>query len=143
MPEGIKGFQPGNQLTRKRICVKGHDTNIVGRDKAANNCKECRRQASKASYHKFNEKRRDYRLQATFGISLAEYNAMFAAQNGLCAGCHKHQTQFKTRLAVDHDHKTSKVRGLLCGRCNWILGQVDDSQITLQSLMEYLGRYGR
>lgn len=143
MPIGFKGFQKGNQLLRKRICIKGHDTDIVGRDKAANNCKECRRQASKVAYRKFYDKRRDYRLQSTFGISLAEYNTMFAVQNGLCAGCYKHQTQFKTRLAVDHDHRTGKVRGLLCNSCNWILGKTDDSPIRLQNLMDYLGKHGK
>src|ERR1035438_2699015 len=130
MPKGLKGFQLGNQLTRKRVCIQGHDTAIVGRDKAANNCKECRRRASRASYYKFNDKRRDYRYQATFGISLMEYNTMFAIQNGLCAGCHRHQTQFNTRFAVDHDHKTGKVRGLLCRSCNWVLGKIDDSTVT-------------
>ena len=139
---GGKGFRPGNQLGRKRVCIEGHDTDIIGRDKSAN-CKECRRSASRASYRKFNDKRRDYRYQTTFGISLVEYNAMFASQNGLCAGCHKHQTQFKTRFAIDHDHKTGKVRGLLCGSCNWILGQVNDSTVQLQNLMDYLVKYGR
>jgi Recombination endonuclease VII len=138
----MKGFQKGNQLTRKRICVAGHDTDVIGRDKSAN-CRECRRRASRAAYRKFNDKRRDYRYQTTFRISLAEYNTMFTSQNGLCAGCYRHQTQFKTRFAVDHDHKTGKVRGLLCGSCNWILGKVDDSVAQLQNLMDYLGRYGR
>ncbi len=140
---GKKGFQAGNQLSRRRICLKGHDTDVVGRDKSASNCKACRREASKASYRKFNDKRRDYRLQTTFGISLVEYNAMFASQNGLCAGCHKHQTQFKTRFAVDHDHQTGAVRGLLCTSCNWVLGKVEDSTVCLQSLLDYLGRHGK
>lgn len=143
MPKGLKGFQIGNHLTIKRFCINGHDTAIVGRDRSAHNCKACRRQASKNAYRKFNDKRRDYRYRSTFGISLVEYNTMFAAQNGLCAGCHRHQTQFKTRFAVDHSHKTGKVRGLLCSGCNWILGRIDDSSTTLQSLIDYLGHYGQ
>ncbi len=40
------------------------------------------------------------------------------AQNQSCAICNKHESEFKKRLAVDHNHRTKKVRGLLCYRCN-------------------------
>jgi hypothetical protein len=40
------------------------------------------------------------------------------AQAGKCAICGKHESEFKNRLAVDHNHKTGLVRGLLCYRCN-------------------------
>lgn len=43
------------------------------------------------------------------------------AQQQSCAICKKHESHFKKRLAVDHNHKTSKVRGLLCYRCNKFL----------------------
>lgn len=50
------------------------------------------------------------------GITEADYNAMLAAQGGGCAICGNPP---KTRrLHVDHDHKTGRVRGLLCFRCN-------------------------
>jgi hypothetical protein len=40
------------------------------------------------------------------------------AQHGCCAICHKHESQFTNRLAVDHNHRTGVVRGLLCYYCN-------------------------
>ena len=50
------------------------------------------------------------------GLSVEDYDAMLAAQGGVCAICGNPP---KTRrLDVDHDHKTGKVRGLLCHRCN-------------------------
>src|SRR5437867_13162633 len=54
--------------------------------------------------------------RAELGLSLAEYDALLAAQGGGCAICDRPP---KTRrLDVDHDHRTGKVRGLLCHRCN-------------------------
>lgn len=47
-----------------------------------------------------------------------EYQKMRTAQNGCCGICGKHESHFTKRLAVDHNHKTSRVRGLLCFRCN-------------------------
>jgi hypothetical protein len=44
-------------------------------------------------------------------------------------------------LAVDHCHKTGKVRGLLCGNCNRFLGQIDDDINTAERLLEYLNKY--
>jgi hypothetical protein len=53
---------------------------------------------------------------AQLGVSDADYEALLAAQGGGCAICGNPP---KTRrLHVDHDHKTGKVRGLLCHRCN-------------------------
>ena len=57
-------------------------------------------------------------LKTNYGITLDEYNQMFIEQNGCCAICEKHQSEFKRALAVDHDHKTGEVRALLCLACN-------------------------
>ena len=73
-----------------------------------------------------------------YGISMQEYNALFATQNGLCAGCYRHQSQFTKRFGVDHDHKTGRVRGLLCRDCNFILGLAKDSAQTLERLAKML-----
>jgi hypothetical protein len=76
-----------------------------------------------------------------FGISLKAYNLIFDLQRGCCLGCGTHQSQLERSLAVDHDHKTNKVRGLLCTRCNLILGHVDDSIEILHRLAIYLKRF--
>lgn len=63
-------------------------------------------------------------LKRTFGISEAEYNEMLKRQNDVCAICgeaemvRQKSRSGKIRLAVDHDHSTGNVRGLLCRRCN-------------------------
>jgi hypothetical protein len=54
-----------------------------------------------------------------FGMTMADYELMFAEQKGSCAICKRMQKQW---LSVDHDHATGKVRGLLCTSCNLKLG---------------------
>lgn len=56
--------------------------------------------------------------QRKYGISLAQYNQMLARQQNSCALCKKHKSHFSKNLAVDHNHKSGKVRGLLCFYCN-------------------------
>ncbi len=84
--------------------------------------------------------RRQSSLKHNYGISLEDYNRLFGEQNGLCLGCYKHQTQLKKRLVVDHNHKTGKVRGLLCSACNTVLGFANDKVETLQRLIDYISR---
>ena len=77
-------------------------------------------------------------LQFKFGINLEEYNKIFQAQSGRCAICHKHQTEFKKRLCVEHCHDTNKVRGLLCFDCNTGLGKLGDNLEGLSKAIKYL-----
>lgn len=60
--------------------------------------------------------------KSRYGITKEEYNYLLDTQKGCCAICKKHQTEFKRKLSVDHCHTTEKVRGLLCIRCNTLLG---------------------
>ncbi len=69
-------------------------------------------------------------------ISREQYDVLFKKQDGKCAICHCHQRY--QRLAVDHDHKTQVVRGLLCMQCNRGLGRFFDSPVRLRRAAEYL-----
>lgn len=77
-----------------------------------------------------------------FGITLATYRIMLSHQSGVCALCKKPETiVIKKRvssLAVDHCHKTGKIRGLLCFRCNIWLSLVDDVPGILKEVTGYL-----
>lgn len=86
------------------------------------------------------DSRRNWKLRR-YGLTLADYDALCAAQDGLCALCG--QTQGWARLhdlAVDHNHATGRVRGLLCHKCNVGLGHFEDSVDLLQKAIEYLLR---
>ncbi|MBU2051427.1 MAG: endonuclease VII domain-containing protein [Gammaproteobacteria bacterium] len=71
------------------------------------------------------EKNRRNTVLKRGGITLEEYNQMFAKQNGCCAICGKHQSELKNRLAIDHNHETGEIRGLLCTSCNITLGWLE------------------
>lgn len=75
-------------------------------------------------------------LKRKYGITLADYQKLEQVQNFVCAICFK--PKGKRALAVDHNHTTGKVRGLLCSPCNTGLGQFCDNKALLERASEYL-----
>lgn len=75
-------------------------------------------------------------LKSKYGITLEAYDLFFEAQQGRCAICGNKQRN--KRLAVDHDHQTGKVRGLLCVSCNMGLGCFKDHIDYLSKAITYL-----
>lgn len=79
-----------------------------------------------------------------YGITLDYYNTMFNEQNGCCKICGRPEDSKRpydnnpSKLCIDHDHKTGKIRGLLCKQCNLGLGAFDDKTEFLSSAIEYL-----
>lgn len=72
-----------------------------------------------------------------YGISVEQYDEMLQRQNGVCAICQK-ECQLGVSLGVDHDHKTGRVRGLLCRKCNTGIGLLGDDLESLQRAVRYL-----
>jgi hypothetical protein len=81
---------------------------------------------------------RERGLKKKYGLSLADWDEMFESQSGKCLIC---ETDNPPRWATDHCHRTNAVRGILCSRCNTLLGMVDDDIGYLQSAIRYLERY--
>lgn len=88
-------------------------------------------------------------LKHKYGISREDYEALKDAQGGVCAVCGKKNKIKQPRnrnvgeqswLAVDHCHKTGKIRGLLCGLCNGGLGMFEDNIEALEAAVSYLRR---
>jgi hypothetical protein len=75
-------------------------------------------------------------LKRQYGISPADYDALLAKQDGVCATCGKPSEE---TLCVDHCHATGTIRGLLCRQCNFALGCFTDSQATMMAAIAYLG----
>jgi hypothetical protein len=103
----------------------------------------------RASHFDYYENNRDkiakqhhgYMIKRKYGITVYEYNELFEKQCGCCAICGIHQEDLKRALAVDHNHTTKEVRGLLCPKCNAILGYANDSINILISATDYLFQY--
>lgn len=79
---------------------------------------------------------RKYRLKIRYGLTLKEYDKIFEQQGGVCVICK--QPQLHKRLAVDHNHKTGKVRGLLCFSCNSIVGHLEKNPGLIINFIRYL-----
>lgn len=79
-------------------------------------------------------------LKKKYNISLEDYYKILDEQNNVCAICKKYNENSKHMLAVDHCHKTGKVRGLLCSHCNTGLGQFKDDTELLQLAINYLNK---
>lgn len=86
------------------------------------------------------ELQRARNLKARYGVTVSEYERLLQHQGGVCFICGRKPG--RVRLAVDHNHKTGEVRGLLCPRgprsCNRGLGVFADSADRLELAADYL-----
>lgn len=95
----------------------------------------------KAYREKNKDKKRESELKRNFGIGLHEYNLILTEQKGKCACCGIHQNELTMNLAVDHDHDTGLIRGLLCGKCNTGIGILGDNIEGLMKALNYLEKH--
>lgn len=89
---------------------------------------------------KFLHIERERAYQKRYGIGVAEYDAMLVAQDGKCKICQRARASKNTKFrffAVDHDHNTGAVRGLLCVKCNGALGWYEAHG---ESIVAYLAK---
>lgn len=114
-------------------------------------CRECNNQAHKEwrrnHPHYKNKYRADrksdprrfkrYQLKKDYGIKIEEWDLMFSAQESKCAIC-KATEPGPRGWATDHCHSTGKFRGILCGKCNPLLGYARDNISILTSAIAYL-----
>lgn len=81
-------------------------------------------------------------LMRAYGITVADYDRMWAEQQGLCAICQRPERLVRygkpLELSVDHCHDTGKVRGLLCHDCNTAIGKLGDDPDRINAAAEYV-----
>lgn len=92
-------------------------------------CNICRKRHTRRQAH-------GRHLEQAYGIGIDEYDALFTMQGGVCAICGGGTS--KRFLAVDHDHKTGEIRGLLCATCNKTLAMFRDDPFRFWGAAEYL-----
>ncbi len=89
----------------------------------------------------------DRNIKRKFGINREQYNAKLWQQYNGCAVCGKEETSLdgktgvRKRLAIDHNHKTGKIRDLLCWRCNTVIGKIDEDIKLLQAMIDYITKH--
>lgn len=114
-----------------------------------NKCRDCMKKyrASRkddikkmqARYYRDNkDKMRNYMKFYHYGVTPEDWEKMFEGQKGCCAICGRHQSELTKTLCIDHDHTTSKVRGLLCLSCNRGIGYLQDDPDLLDKASQYL-----
>jgi len=98
----------------------------------------------KREYHRLHpEVVRDWDLRKHYGITLVQFENIFAMQHGLCALCGGLMDRtVRGDYALDHDHKTGRIRGIIHGKCNIMLGCAEDSTEILQKAIDYLDMEG-
>jgi hypothetical protein len=89
------------------------------------------------------ERHKFYKVFKKYGITADDYSRMMDEQDGVCKICgqeesSRHQNGGVKKLAIDHCHATGKVRGLLCERCNQVLGRLRDDSDIARGMATYL-----
>lgn len=126
--------------TQCKTCVKRKHSEYRKHNRKVVNERERRRWQNKSEEEKqaANEKGRERRLQRVYGISTKQYSELLKKQNHRCAICEKHQDDEKQRFAVDHNHITGEIRGLLCYYCNHrVVGKHRDG-VLLRKIADYV-----
>ena len=145
-------------MCQSKICTKcGEDKPLseynkrsASRDGLTSRCTDCLNTKAMQTRAKKPNDTRGYNLKKRFNISIDDYNHIFLKQRGLCAICTKPESTIDKKgnikwLAVDHNHTTQEIRGLLCSSCNTGIGLLGDSEKVLKSAIKYLkerGSYG-
>jgi len=130
--------------------------NKTNKDGYADECRKCKSQYAKeyakkypekakeyhkkwrhSNYDKITQKKKDNHLKYYYGLSLADRDAMLAAQNNVCFICGTTNTSDR-EFCIDHDHKTNQIRKLLCGSCNKGLGSFMDNSNNLRKAADYI-----
>jgi hypothetical protein len=108
------------------------------KDGLRSDCKACVSALNKEYRNLYPERVKDAYYRKVYGISLAEYLEMVAAQDGGCAICGLPESASGKTLAVDHDPVTGSVRKILCHKCNAGLGHFNDNAEQLECAAKYL-----
>ena len=128
--------KPEDSFNKKKDSADGH----------RGECRDCQRTYAKVRYNKSPDAHKE-RTKANqrvytakkFGLTLNELDLMYAQQGSKCAICGTTEQEHGKYLAIDHCHRTGKVRGLLCMSCNTGLGNFKDRADLLVLAVQYLG----
>jgi DNA-directed RNA polymerase subunit RPC12/RpoP len=132
-----------NRKNRELCLKRNKEYGVIKKEKIA--------MRKKARYtenpKKYSAQARKTMLKNKYGLSVEQYDSMLKEQGGVCAICKQKETIVSNKkggvdsLRVDHCHKSSQVRGLLCQNCNFGLGHFKDNIMLLKTAIDYLNRF--
>lgn len=99
-------------------------------------CNDCYKEFRFKNKKDSKELNRLYQKKHKYGLNKEEYYSLFKSQQNKCAICGASFDE--TKAFVDHSHLSGKVRGLLCTKCNILLGMANDNIEILKSAIRYL-----
>lgn len=126
---------------RKRQLRTEFHKHFKARDGLQTRCKSCHNDHNKIYYNNHKAQTRNYNFKTTYGLSYQHIVLMLRQQAKLCPICGSRMhlgRKNDTRAVIDHNHKTGRVRGLICSGCNQMLGNAKDNVWTLHKAIEYL-----
>jgi hypothetical protein len=124
--------QKYRSANKEKIAASNKKYKEANKDKILNEAKRWREN----NVNKISSSRRKSNYKKRYSITMDDYDKMFNEQEGVCYICH--EPSLNQRLSVDHDHKTNKVRKLLCTRCNLLLGVVEKNLELIEQFKIYL-----
>ena len=160
-PQSLDNFWPTN-LFRCKFCIKQRlEENDKDPEKKQKRLLAARKRNTKwrmkpesqikiknaRSKPKNRLKDKNRELLLDFGISLEEFNKMLLQQNNCCDICKIHIDEYieiqKTYkyFAVDHNHQTGKIRGLLCSPCNLAFGRIEKIPNAVANISDYINKH--
>lgn len=138
-----ENWSPSNRKRGRYLCKPCHNArqrayeSNVDPETLRSQKRRSAREAKRRDPEGFQRRAYGYYIKRQYGMTLAEYDALLERQNGGCGIC-KGGTKGRGRFHVDHCHETGRVRGLLCAKCNILLGHADDDTKLLRSAISYL-----
>ncbi len=126
------------QKNRERLLKKARNYREANLEDVREKDKEYARQRTAVDPEFAKLRQRGYALKRKYGITVEQYEELKARQNGCCALCDRHESEFKTNLAVDHDHVSLRIRGLLCTSCNYRLVARHRDGALLRKIADYV-----
>ena len=144
-----------NTRNRPKTCKCG--AKIVGHPKKIGVCNKCymlqwNANNKERTLIQYRPTKKAWNLKKNYGLSLDEFLEMALNQRGKCKICNNREQQVNSlseidgmtqavMLSVDHNHKTGKIRGLLCSKCNRGLGFFRDNPDLLRTAAAYIEEY--
>lgn len=137
-----RGYKFPSSICKQCTCLKHRQKRSAMSEEQRQSIRD-----RKKSYNvKNRDKSKNRELKRNFNISYDIFLTMKVSQNNLCAICKKQESALSNdgyikELAVDHCHKTGKIRGLLCSACNIGIGKFKECVDNLEQAITYLKKY--